>query len=108
MPKGSRHTFDHLSWDQHPGCARQRAGGSRVDRFHCTRGERRWQDQAMELRDRIALAGVIASTLVSVVAIFGEEIRSSLFQPELRMDLVDPSGVSTTDLVVDNAGSQYQ
>jgi hypothetical protein len=66
------------------------------------------EDKRMKCPDWIALGGVIATLLVSVVAIFGEKIHSSLFQPELRVTLVDPHGVSTTETVTDNVGSQYQ
>jgi hypothetical protein len=42
--------------------------------------------------DCIALLGVLGTWAVAVLAIWGDAIRSHLFRPTLRLDLLDPEG----------------
>jgi hypothetical protein len=53
----------------------------------------------MEVKDWIAAAGVIGTWLLFVAAIWGERIRSSIFQPELRVKLDDPRGVALNQTI---------
>jgi hypothetical protein len=50
-------------------------------------------------RDWITLGGVIATLLVSVVAIFGDKIRASWFKPKLCVHLDSPRGVFVSEII---------
>ena len=50
--------------------------------------------------DWIALFGVIGTWLIFVAAIWGDRIRSGLFKPALRIELVNPDGELTTEVII--------
>jgi len=54
----------------------------------------------MKIPAWIAAAGVIGTWLIFVAAIWGERIRSWLFKPRLRVDLVDSRGEIITEIIL--------
>jgi hypothetical protein len=56
----------------------------------------------------IILFGAVGTWLVFVAAIWGERIRTWLFKPNLRVELVSSIGTLTTETIIDTRqGTQY-